>query len=184
MHSNLSIDADPQQQAAASPRMLVVRSFLRYTVRNALVALIAAGSLIALAGPVDVCTDAYRARSAETEAQCFKLASSGDLDAEFGYGLVLLGGHGRESQPRESLKWLRLAAEHGHLLARVMLGRLLSDGEMLAPELRNPVEGYAWWVIAGEREAALTLSATLSGEQRVEAQRTAVDFQSKYGASK
>ena len=27
---NLSIDADPQQQEAASPRMLVVRSFLRY----------------------------------------------------------------------------------------------------------------------------------------------------------
>jgi len=27
--SNLSIDADPQQQEAASPRVLVVRSFLR-----------------------------------------------------------------------------------------------------------------------------------------------------------
>jgi len=27
--SNLSIDADPQQQEAASPLMLVVRSFLR-----------------------------------------------------------------------------------------------------------------------------------------------------------
>ena len=27
--SNLSIDADSQQQEAASPRMLVVRSFLR-----------------------------------------------------------------------------------------------------------------------------------------------------------
>jgi hypothetical protein len=29
MHSNLSIDTDPQQQEAASPQMLVVRSFLR-----------------------------------------------------------------------------------------------------------------------------------------------------------
>ena len=27
---NMSIDTDPQQQAAASPLMLVVRSFLRY----------------------------------------------------------------------------------------------------------------------------------------------------------
>jgi len=27
---NLSIDADPQQQEAASPLVLVVRSFLRY----------------------------------------------------------------------------------------------------------------------------------------------------------
>jgi hypothetical protein len=27
--SNLSIDTDPQQQEAASPRVLVVRSFLR-----------------------------------------------------------------------------------------------------------------------------------------------------------
>jgi hypothetical protein len=29
MQSNLSIDTDPQPQAAASPLMLVVRSFLR-----------------------------------------------------------------------------------------------------------------------------------------------------------
>ena len=29
MRLNLSIDADPQQQAAAPPLMLVVRSFLR-----------------------------------------------------------------------------------------------------------------------------------------------------------
>jgi hypothetical protein len=31
MMVNLSIDADPQQQAAAPPLVLVVRSFLRYT---------------------------------------------------------------------------------------------------------------------------------------------------------
>jgi hypothetical protein len=31
MPSNLSIDADPQQQEAASPLVLVVRSLLRYT---------------------------------------------------------------------------------------------------------------------------------------------------------
>ena len=30
---NMSIDTDPQQQAAASPLMLVVRSFLRYVSR-------------------------------------------------------------------------------------------------------------------------------------------------------
>jgi hypothetical protein len=29
MRLNMSIDADPQQQEAASPRVLVVRSFLR-----------------------------------------------------------------------------------------------------------------------------------------------------------
>jgi len=28
--ANLSIDADPQQQEAASPKRVVVRSFLRY----------------------------------------------------------------------------------------------------------------------------------------------------------
>jgi hypothetical protein len=31
---NLSIDADPQQQEAAPPLVLVVRSFLRYTARK------------------------------------------------------------------------------------------------------------------------------------------------------
>jgi hypothetical protein len=30
MISNISIDTDPQQQEAASPLMLVVRSFLRW----------------------------------------------------------------------------------------------------------------------------------------------------------
>ncbi len=30
MRHNISIDTDPQQQAAASPLVLVVRSFLRY----------------------------------------------------------------------------------------------------------------------------------------------------------
>jgi hypothetical protein len=29
----MSIDADPQQQEAASPQVLVVRSFLRYAAR-------------------------------------------------------------------------------------------------------------------------------------------------------
>ncbi len=32
MNANLSIDADPQRQEAASPQVLVVRSFLRYLV--------------------------------------------------------------------------------------------------------------------------------------------------------
>lgn len=31
---NMSIDTDPQQQKAASPQVLVVRSFLRYTCRT------------------------------------------------------------------------------------------------------------------------------------------------------
>ena len=30
MSLNMSIDTDPQQQEAAAPRVLVVRSFLRY----------------------------------------------------------------------------------------------------------------------------------------------------------
>jgi hypothetical protein len=34
MMVNLSIDADPQQQEAASPLMLVVRSFLRSTANS------------------------------------------------------------------------------------------------------------------------------------------------------
>jgi hypothetical protein len=32
---NMSIDADPQQQEAASPQVLVVRSFLRYAACSA-----------------------------------------------------------------------------------------------------------------------------------------------------
>jgi hypothetical protein len=45
MHSNLSIDTDPQQQEAASPLVLVVRSFLRYTAMKQ-VALLAALTLL------------------------------------------------------------------------------------------------------------------------------------------
>ncbi len=34
MRHNMSIDADPQQQEPASPRMLVVRSFLRQAAQS------------------------------------------------------------------------------------------------------------------------------------------------------
>jgi hypothetical protein len=34
LRPNMSIDADPQQQEAASPQVLVVRSFLRYTAHD------------------------------------------------------------------------------------------------------------------------------------------------------
>jgi hypothetical protein len=43
MRLNMSIDTDPQQQEAASPRVLVVRSFLRYAARRRVWVLAAGG---------------------------------------------------------------------------------------------------------------------------------------------
>ena len=156
----------------------------RYVARSAIAGLVGLAALVATAAPADVCKEAYEARNVEAEVQCQNAATAGDRDAQFGYGLVLFSGRGQESNPSASLKWLRLAASQGHFLARVMLGRLLSDSDMLSADLRNPVEGYAWWVVAGERDAVRNLSEKLSATQLANAKLLAADYQAKYGVVK
>ena len=147
--------------------------------RVAAVALLAAVSAVARAG--DVCSDAYLDATRIASAQeCRKGAESGNTESQFGYGLILWSGHGRPAQQKEALDWFRRAARQGHPLAQVMLGRMLSDPEVPA-ELRNPIEGYAWWVVAGERDAARALRSRLSVAEVAQAEQLAREFEAAYG---
>ena len=54
----------------------------------------------------------------------FEAASRGHADAEYGLGLLFLAGKGVVQSQEEALKWIGLAAEHGHTGAKsFMSGR-------------------------------------------------------------
>jgi TPR repeat protein len=146
------------------------------------IALVLCVAPVAQAG--SACSDAYAgAADPATPEQCRRLAESGDPDSEFGYGLLLWSGHGRTSQPKEAVLWLRRAAKHGHLLARVALGRFLTDPEA-PPEVRNLSEGYAWWVVAGETDAASSLKRRLTPSQLAAGEQLAKQFAGEHGLSR
>ena len=150
------------------------------------IAIVATFMLVAqtLAYADDSCSKAYsRAKEVEGTAQCRVGAEAGNAEAQFGYALVLWSGHGRKARPREALEWFRKAARQGHLLSRVTLGRLLSSEEA-APDLRAKAEGYAWWVAAGEKDAAASLKLTFSPTESVRAEQLAQQFTTAYGPSR
>ena len=132
--------------------------------RLALIAILLTATSAAKAG--GACDEAYSNVTATIQLQeCRAAAERAEPEAEFGYGLVLWSGHDRAAQPIEAIEWLRRAGRHGHHLARVMLGRFLTDPE--APQtVRNLPEGYAWWLVAGEKDAAAKLRACEFFENR------------------
>jgi tetratricopeptide (TPR) repeat protein len=85
-----------------------------------------------------------------------------------------LSGSDRVSQPAQAIDWFRRAASHGNNVARVALGRLLSDVRSPA-EIRNPAEGYAWWVVSGDKSAA-DLKKRLSPSELAEGEKLARDI--------
>ena len=128
----------------------------------------------------DPCYIAYGDASKHAEAdRCKAGAIAGGPNAEFGYALILWSGHDRPSDRRSALEWFRKSARHGHYLAQISLGRFLSDAT-LDPELRNPVEAYAWWTAAGATNSAVKLLATLSTSDASAAKVLAGEYKAKY----
>ena len=149
-----------------------------------LLALVALLAVSPLARPADPCSQAYADRGATAAfSKCRRAAKSGNAESQFGYGLVLWSGKGRSASQAEALEWLRRSARQAHLLARITLGRFLTS-EDLAPELRNRAEGYAWWVLAGEKDAASNLKGRLSSTELVEGESLVTEFLREYGASR
>jgi TPR repeat protein len=184
VRSNWSVNTDAQRRPAAARPPWVGAGYLqRYAARMRLVALVAS-FFVTVNAQAESCRDAYQAKNDAAEAKCKQLAEAGEAEAQFGYALILLSGHARNPEPAESLKWFRMSATRGSHLARVALGRLLSDEQMLAPALRDPVEGYAWWVIAGEKDAAALLLTRMPPSQRADAERKAADFLGKYSGAR
>jgi hypothetical protein len=61
-----------------------------------------------------------------------------------------------------------------------MLGKMLSDTKVDA-NLRNPVEGYAWFRAAGAPKSAGKVFATLSKSESRAAEALGREYRAKYG---
>lgn len=113
-------------------------------------------------------------------ARCEAAARAGGPNAQFGYGLLLWSGHDGVLDRKSALDWFRLSARQGHYLAQIMLGKTLSDTRVDA-DLRNPVEGYAWFMAAGAPKAAGKVMATLSSAEARAAEVLGHEYRAKYG---
>jgi len=118
-------------------------------------------------------------RSADV-ARCAAAAKAGGPNAEFGYGLLLWSGHDGILDKKSALDWFRMAARQGHYAAQIMLGKMLSDTRIDA-SLRNPVEGYAWFMAAGAAKAAGKVLAALNAHEARAAEDLGREYRSKYG---
>jgi TPR repeat protein len=111
---------------------------------------------------------------------CETAATAGDAEAEFQYGLILWSGVDRPTHDhRAALEWIRKSARQGHLTAQISLGAFLPLRN-LEPDSRNPIEGYAWLMTAGDEQGAHKLRATFNQTDAAAADRMAAEFKSKY----
>jgi hypothetical protein len=110
---------------------------------------------------------------------CEAAANAGDAEAEFGYGLILWSAQDRQSDRRAALDWFRKSARQRHQLAQSSLGVFLTDKRVEA-DLRNPIEGYAWLVTAGDKTLAARLHGTFDEREAGEADRLATEYSAKY----
>jgi TPR repeat protein len=148
--------------------------------RCALVCLLCVSAPSLARASSDPCFTGYWDGSSQDVDACATLAKAGGPNAEFGYALILWSGHDRPEDHKAALDWFRMSARQGHALAQITLGRFLSDPN-LEQELRNPVEGYAWWFAAGATSSANKLLATLSQSDAGVAKKLGDEFKAKYG---
>ena len=92
----------------------------------------------------DVKPDFRRAR------QMFTYAASyfGDPDAQLNLARMYYQGEGGDRDPRQAVRWAKLAADKGNVAAQAMLGHLLFQGDGVQ---RQPVIGLMFLTVASER---------------------------------
>jgi TPR repeat protein len=92
----------------------------------------------------DVKPDFRRAR------QMFTYAASyfGDADAQLNLAHMYYEGEGGDRDPRQAVRWAKLAADKGNIAAQAMLGNLLFQGDGVQ---RQPVIGLMFLTVASER---------------------------------
>jgi hypothetical protein len=129
----------------------------------------------------DPCHIAYLHADKASEARaCEAAANAGNADAEFQYGLILWSGVGQPNHDhRAALEWIRKSARQGNYVAQISLGGLLKHKDV-EPELRNPVEAYAWLVAAGDKQGARRLRGVFNAAEIASADRMASDYKGKY----
>jgi hypothetical protein len=139
------------------------------------------GSIPGLAFSIeDLCRVAYSHADKSSEARaCEAAANSGDANAELGYGLILWSGDQAAHDRRAALEWIRKSARQGDFVAQISLAGFLNHKDV-EPELRNPVEAYAWMVTSGDEQGARRLRATFGETDATMADLMALDYKEKY----
>lgn len=126
------------------------------------------------------CTEAYNnGKDTENLQRCRTEAEAGNAEAELGYALILWSGHNQRNDQREALTWFQKSARQGNKLAQVALGTFLSH-EKVNPEYRNQPEAYAWYITAGETEAANRILLQLSTSDTAKAKKLAKEYEAKF----
>lgn len=82
--------------------------------------------------------------------QIYAYAASyfGDPNAQYLLAKMYVEGEGGEKNPRQAARWLKLAAEKGHVLAQAELGQMLFHSERF---LSKRTQGLKWLTIALNR---------------------------------
>jgi TPR repeat protein len=82
--------------------------------------------------------------------QMFTYAASyfGDADAQLNLAHMYNEGEGGDRDPRQAVRWAKLAADKGNIAAQAMLGNLLFQGDGVQ---RQPVIGLMFLTVASER---------------------------------
>jgi hypothetical protein len=89
--------------------------------------------------------DARRARDLYSYAASY----FGDAEAQYRLGRMLLDGQGGPRDPWQAVRWLKLAADKGHLQSQVLLGVTLFKGDGIP---RQAARGLVYLTVA--RDAA------------------------------
>ncbi len=69
----------------------------------------------------------------------------GDPEAQYRLGVMFIEGSGGLKDGRQAARWLKLAADKGHVHAQHRLGRMLMQGEVIT---KQPFNGLTWLTIA------------------------------------
>lgn len=94
--------------------------------------------------------DTYVGKNPYQARQIYAYAASyfGDPNAQYLLAKMYLEGEGGEKSPRQAGRWLKLAAEKGHVLAQAELGQMLFHSERF---LQKRTRGLKWLTIALRR---------------------------------
>jgi TPR repeat protein len=99
-------------------------------------------------------------------------AEKGDMDAQYHLAVLHEFGRGTEENTLEAARWCRRAAEQGHAVAQLSLGRKLLLGEAVVPDMK---EAFAWFMksaLQGNPQAELALSVCYQEGDGVKASET------------
>lgn len=112
--------------------------------RQLSVALLACFVLFACEGPAPA-----GAQTMQDLPEVREAAERGDAQSQYLLGSVYyIGLDHVPKDPREGVRWLRLAAEQGHARAQSGLGRAYAEG---AGVLKDPLEAARWYRMAAEQ---------------------------------